>query len=105
MKLTIVRGGGLAGLTRQTELSSEALPPGEATKLDELVEGAGLLDEAAPREVPPAHPDELSYEVIVEHEGRARAQRFTEQTLPEPVRQLIASVDSRPERRQSIVPR
>ena len=92
-------------MTRQTELASEALPPGEATKLDELVEGAGLLDEAAPREAPPAHPDELSYEVIVEHEGRARTQRFTEQTLPEAVRQLIASVDSRPERRQSIVRR
>jgi hypothetical protein len=92
-------------MTRQTELASEALPPGEATELHELVEGAGLLGEAAPREAPPGHPDELSYEVIVEHEGRARTQRFTEQTLPESVRRLIASIDSRPERRQSIVRR
>ena len=105
MKLTIIRGGGLAGISRQTELASEALPPGEATKLHELVEGAGLLGEAAPREAPPAHPDEMSYEVIVEHEGRAQTQRFTEQTLPDPVRRLIASIDSRPERRQSIVRR
>jgi len=105
LKLTIVRGGGLAGLTRQTELASEELPPGEATKLHELVEGAGLFDDAPPRESPPAHPDELSYEVIVEHEGRARTQRFTEQTLPEPVRRLIASIDLRPEVRQSIVRR
>jgi len=105
LKLTILRGGGLAGITRQTELASEALPPNEATKLHELVEGAGLLGEAAPREAPPGHPDEMSYEVIVEHEGQARTQRFTEQTLPDPVRRLIASIDSRPERSQSIVPR
>jgi len=105
LKLTIVRGGGLAGITRQTELASEALSPDEATKLHELIEGAGLLDEDAPREAPPAHPDELSYEVIVEHEGQARTQRFTEQTLPDPVRRLIASIDSRPECRQSIVRR
>ena len=105
MKLTILRGGGLAGITRQTELASEALPSGEATKLHELVEGAGLLGEAAPREAPPGHPDEMSYEVIVEHEGEARTQRFTEQTLPDPVRRLIASIDSRPESRQSVVGR
>jgi hypothetical protein len=105
LKLTILRGGGLAGLTRQTELASDALAPAEATELHELVEGAGLLCEAAPREAPPGHPDELSYEVIVEHEGEARTQRFTEQTLPEPVRRLIASIDSKPESRQSIVGR
>ena len=105
MKLTIIRGGGLAGFTRQTELASGALPPGEATKLHELVEGAGLLGEAAPQKAPPAHPDEMSYEVGVEHQGRARTQQFTDQTLPDPVRSLIAWIDSRPERRQSIVPR
>jgi Emfourin len=105
LKLTIVRGGGLAGITRQTELASEELPPDEATKLRELIEGAGLLDEEAPREAPPTHPDELSYEVIVEVEGRARTLRFTEQTLPDAVRLLIASIDSRPESRQSIVGR
>ena len=96
MKLTITRGGGLAGLTRQTELASEALAPGEAAKLRELVEGAGLLGEAAPREAPPPHPDEMSYEVTVEDAGRARTLRFTEQTLPESVRSLIAWADSKP---------
>ena len=105
LKLTIVRGGGLAGLTRQTELASDALPSAEAAELQELIEGAGLFEDTAPREAPSGHPDELSYEVIVEQEGEARTQRFTEQTLPEPVRRLIASVDSRPESRQSIVGR
>ena len=102
MKLTVVRGGGFAGLTRQAELSSEALAPAEAAKLSELVEGAGLLEEPAAREEPAAHPDELSYEVSVEHEGRAQTLRFTEQTLPDSVRSLIAWVDSRPEQRKSV---
>lgn len=104
MKLTVIRGGGLAGLSRQAELSSDALQPAEATKLSELVEGAGLLGEAAPREAAPAHPDEMGYEVSVEHEGRAQTLRFTEQTLPDSVRSLIAWIDSRPEHRKSIVP-
>jgi hypothetical protein len=97
LKLTITRGGGLAGLTRQTEVASDALPPGEAAKLQELVDGAGLLDDAAPRDAPPAHPDEMSYEVTVEDGGRTRTQRFSEQTLPESVRSLISWTDSRPE--------
>jgi hypothetical protein len=104
VKLTVIRGGGFAGLSRQAELSSDALPPAEATKLSALVEGAGLLEEPAPREAeaPPAHPDELSYEVSVEHEGRAQTLRFTEQTLPDSVRSLIAWVDSRPEQGRSV---
>jgi Emfourin len=106
VKLTVIRGGGFAGLSNQAELSSDALPPAEATKLSELVEDAGLLEEPVPaaREAPPAHPDELSYEVSVEHEGRAQTLRFTEQTLPESVRSLIAWVDSRPEQHRSIAP-
>jgi len=43
--------------------------------------------------------------VSVEHQGRALTRRFTEQTLPDEVRSLIAWVDSRPEHRNSIVPR
>jgi hypothetical protein len=104
VKLTVIRGGGFAGLSNQSELSSDALPPAEATKLSELVEGAGLLEQPEPREAeaPPAHPDELSYEVSVEHEGRAQTLRFTEQTLPDSVRSLIAWVDSRPEQHKSL---
>ena len=84
----------MAGLTRQTEVASDALPPGEADKLRELVEGSGLLGEAAPKEAPPAHPDEMSYVVTVEHEGRAETRRFTEQTLPDSVRSLIGWADA-----------
>ncbi len=102
MKLTITRGGGLAGIARQTELASDALPDDDAATLHDQVAGAEWLHEEA-REAPGVHPDEMSYEVTVEHEGRTTTQRFTEQTLPESLRSLIAWVDGRPERSQSIV--
>jgi hypothetical protein len=102
LKLTITRGGGLAGITRQTELASDALPDDDAATLHDQVAGAEWLHEEA-RETPEVHPDEMSYEVTVEHEGRTTTQRFTEQTLPESLRSLIAWVDGRPERSQSIV--
>jgi emfourin len=98
LKLTITRGGGFAGLTRQTELASNALPPDAATELHELLEGSGLLAETvSQKEAPPAHPDEMSYEVRIEDEAGARTQRFTEQTLPDSVRSMIAWIDARPE--------
>ena len=102
MKLTITRGGGLAGITRQTELASDALPDDDAATLHGQVEGAEWLGEDATREAPQAHPDEMSYEVTVEDHGRTTTRRFTEQTLPESLRSLIAWVDSRPERSQSL---
>jgi hypothetical protein len=105
LKLTIVRGGGLAGLTRETELASDALPDDEAATLHELVAGAESGCEEVSRDAPSVLPDEMSYEVSVEDEGQTTTRRYTEQTLPESLRSLIAWVDSRPERRQSIVPR
>jgi Emfourin len=106
LKLTITRGGGLAGLTRETELASDALPADDAAKLHELIEGAGSASEPVARDAPSSLPDEMSYEVCVEdEEGGTTTRRFTEQTLPEELRSLIAWVDSRPERRQSIVGR
>jgi hypothetical protein len=105
LKLTITRGGGLAGLTRETELTSDALPDEEAATLHELVSGAESAGKELPREAPSVLPDEMSYQVSFENEGQTTTLRFTEQTLPEALRSLIAWVDSRPERRQSIVPR
>jgi Emfourin len=104
LKLTITRGGGLAGISRQTELASDALPGDDAAKLHDQVESAEWLHEDV-REAPPSHPDEMSYEVSIEEEGRTTTRRFTEQTLPESLRSLIAWVDARPERSQSIVQR
>jgi hypothetical protein len=102
LKVTITRGGGLAGISRQTELASDALAEDDAATLRDQVAGSDWLDEET-RAAPEMHPDEMSYEVTVEDQGQATTRRFTEQTLPESLRSLIAWVDGRPERSQSIV--
>jgi hypothetical protein len=95
MRLSIVRGGGLAGVARRTELTSEALPEDAARALEArasaVVPDAG--GEAAART-----PDEMLYEVCVERAEGTTTVRYTDATLPEEVRALIAWADGRPER-------
>jgi hypothetical protein len=102
MKLSVVRGGGLAGIVTKTEVTSDAMSPEEANALHDKVAQAGLLE---PAQAPPSgqrHPDELSYELTVEHAGRHRTLRVSESSMPEAVRALVAWADSRPERKTTI---
>jgi hypothetical protein len=89
MKLSVVRGGGIAGMTTRTELSSESLPPADARALEQKVAGSGLLDmpsEPAPRA---ATPDEFQYELTVDHDAGSHTVRVPEGDLPDGVRSLI----------------
>jgi hypothetical protein len=88
----------------ETELVSDDLSPEDARVLRDKVREAGVpeLHEASP--AAPAHADELSYELTVEQEGRTHTVRLTESTMPEPVRSLLAWLDSVPERRTRIRP-
>jgi len=99
MKVTIVRGGGVGGMTTRTQLESDALPAADAQTLSSHVQGAALQTGAAPGT---RSPDALLYEISVNDAGNDVTQRFTEDTLPEGVRQLVQWVDSRPERTDSI---
>jgi hypothetical protein len=101
MRLTIVRGGGLGGFSTRTELDAAKLPADAAQAY------AGKLRAAAgaqSRGAAPAHPDETSYELTIDAGGGPKVLRFTESTLPEEIRQLIAWVDSRPERVDRLSP-
>lgn len=89
MKLSVVRGGGVAGTIVKTELASGDLSPEDASTLHELVRDAGLLEEGQ-GEPPPPRPDEPSYRLTVEHEGRSHTVNLTESTMPEAVRSLIS---------------
>jgi hypothetical protein len=107
MKLSVVRGGGLPGLVTRTELASDALPAERAQELRAKVDQAGLLGTAGspPPDAPPAYPDELAYQLeVTGDDGATHTYHATESTLPEPVRQLIAWVDSAPEKAESIAP-
>ena len=93
MLVTIVRGGGLAGLVRRTELDSAELPP------DAVVELAALVDRL-PREARPvgrAGPDELRYELTVVDDETTWTVRTTDSALSDEERLLIAFVDERVE--------
>ena len=96
MKVAIVRGGGVAGLTTRTRLAAEALPEGEAKALDERVRESGLLSRPETPRRSPRHADELLYSVTVEDGERERTLRFTEESLPDEVRSLIEWVDAHP---------
>ncbi|MGO4382856.1 protealysin inhibitor emfourin [Specibacter sp. RAF43] len=103
MKLTIRRGGGIAGVVARTELDAAALPEPDAAAF------AGAVDRAALREPhePAAAsrwPDSQLYEISLEEAGPPVSVHFTDETLPEDVRRLLAWVDGRPERVESIEP-
>lgn len=99
MRVSVVRGGGLSGLVTQTAVASDSLKPEDAAELERKVEQAGVLDlpaeGAASRQ---SHPDEMSYSLTVEHEGRDRTVTLPEGDLPAPVRALIDWVGSHPNR-------
>jgi hypothetical protein len=94
VKLSIVRGGGVAGFATRTEVSTDSLPPDESRALEEKVDQSGLRE--FPEDAPAAarHPDDLLYEVSVEDGGSVHTVRLSESTTPDSIRSLIEWVDS-----------
>ena len=103
MKVSVIRGGGVAAISTRTELDAGALSPADARTLSVKIQQAGLTREPPPATGPP-WPDQTLYEVVVEGDNGPTTARFTEQNLPEGAADLIAWVDSRPERTQSPTP-
>ncbi|WP_449372050.1 protealysin inhibitor emfourin [Arthrobacter psychrolactophilus] len=101
MRVTILRGGGLPGIVARTELDAAALPKSAARAFASEVARANLGECPAPPTANP-WPDAQLYELRVEESGPTINVRYTEQSLPERVRLLVAWVDGRPERVESI---
>ncbi|MFC8302863.1 protealysin inhibitor emfourin [Specibacter sp. NPDC057265] len=103
MKLTIRRGGGLAGIVAQTELDAQKLPQPAAEAFAGEVARAELQLQPPPPPPPASRwADAQLYEISLEEAGPPVCVHFTDETLPENVRQLMAWVDGRPERTESI---
>ncbi|MFI6512016.1 protealysin inhibitor emfourin [Streptosporangium sp. NPDC050855] len=104
MKVSIVRGGGIAGLVTVVTADSASLSRPEAAELRARVERAGLTGE--PPSPPPvtARPDRFDYELTVEDESGVHTVRASEGTLSAPLRSLISYVTSLPGRQQRIGP-
>jgi hypothetical protein len=102
VKVTIVKGGGIAGLATRTELATDALSPDDATALREKVAESGVLEATSPERRGAAFPDEQQYELTVEHKGESHTVRLGESDLPDSVRSLINWTESHPERKEEI---
>jgi hypothetical protein len=101
VKVTIVRGGGLAGIATRTELDGADLSDADARAFAEAVGRAGpVMQSPEPRGRP--LPDQTLYDVRVDDGGHEVRARFDDETLPDEVRRLVEWVDARPERTHRI---
>jgi hypothetical protein len=103
MEVSITRGGGLAGVATKTRVSSDALPPERADELREHVERASVFDLPERVEGAGRMADAMSYKLTVEHDGREHTVRLSEDAVPDGVRDLVAFVDSAPEREEQVL--
>ena len=101
MKVSIVRGGGLAGIVTRTEVESDALAADDERMLREHAARLGALELEAPAHEE-AVPDSLSYEITIEDDGETQQMRLFDEQLSEPLRALIEWVASVPEREERI---
>ena len=101
MKLTIIRAGGIAGIVARTELDAQALPEPAAKVFAGEVARADLGSLPDPADAR-RWPDSQLYEISVEGTESYFKFRCTDDSMPENVRLLVAWVDSRPERVESI---
>ncbi len=104
MRVSVVRGGGLAGLVRTTTVDEDRLSAGDRRELAALVQQAGLSGPPAARGYEAPEPDRFSYLVTVEDQGRSRQATFTERSLPEGVRNLISWITTVDGHEDSIEP-
>ena len=102
MKVSIVKGGGIAGVVTRTELATDALSPDDAAQLRDRVAKSRVLEAASPGGRGAAYPDESQYEVTVEHDGGTHTARFGEADLPDSVRSLITFTEAHPARQEAI---
>jgi hypothetical protein len=104
MKVTIVRGGGFAGLVTIISLDSASLTSEDAATLRAKVEQSGLFGPPGREGGSDPRPDRFDYEVTVEDQDRARMVRVSEQDLSGPLRALISYVSSLPGRQEQVGP-
>jgi hypothetical protein len=103
VKVTIVRGGGIAGIVTRTEVDSNLLSPEDADTLAHEVDRAGVRHTQEPASGQ-NRPDDLLYEILLDDGGDAVRRRFTDDTLPVGVRRLVDWIDARPERSYAVEP-
>lgn len=104
MKVSVVQGGGLAGLVRTTSVDSDSMPADQAAAFEDAVGRAGAFDLPATLGSSVARPDEFIYEVTVDDGRRRHTVRARRDALSAGLRSLISWVQSAPGRSERYDP-
>jgi hypothetical protein len=100
----VTRGGGIAGLVQTTTADVAWLSPRDGQEMQALVSQAGLLGDPPASATGKPAPDQFNYTVTVEDDGRQHVARFSDQSMPEPVRNLITWVSTVDGHREDVGP-
>jgi len=106
VRLSVVRGGGLAGVTVETTLDTADLDAGDAGMLRKMVAGCFPGPPAArlPAARLPAQPDRFAYELRVETQGSVRTLRVGEADVSAELSELLTWVHRSPARKAVVRP-
>jgi hypothetical protein len=105
VKISIVRGGGLAGMVTVTSLDTDDLSgPDEAALRAKVDQAAVFQPHQRGAETTPPQPDRFSYELTIEDNDRRQTLRIRDQDLSPEQRDLITLVHNSPARRQEVRP-
>lgn len=96
--MTVVRGGGLAGLVSSTAVDTSALSSADAEALRARVRAASLTDAGAPQ------PDREIVAILIEDHGAAVTTLVNADDRSPGVRELIEWVESAPDRTEHLGP-
>jgi hypothetical protein len=102
LKVSVVSGGGFAGLVMTTSVDSAVLAPEDAATLRAKVRAA-RLDEP-PATDPTRQPDAPTRQITVEDDGRRSTVNLDDRDLSPAVRSLISWIEAQPTRQETIEP-
>ena len=87
--ISFTRSGGFAGRTNSAEIDSTDLDDAEAGELRHMIVRSGFFEVLALNRQALQMPDQFSYEITIEHDGKKRTLELNDTNVPELLRPLI----------------
>ena len=87
MRVKFERSGGFANVPLRAEIDSSEMKPDRAQELKRLVEEARPFDQ--PSTSKPNLPDDLHYQVTIEHEGQSKTINVSDAAAPDEMKSLL----------------
>jgi hypothetical protein len=87
MRVKFERSGGFANIPLTADLDSAEMEPDRAAELKRLVEEARPFDQ--PPTPSPSVPDDLHYQVTIEHGGQSKTIKTSDTAAPDQLKSLL----------------